>query len=418
MNNLELFIHVALAVLVCIIAARLVGDFMNWLKQPRVVGEMIAGVLLGPTLFGALFPHLSSIIFQPQIKSVLFVMGNFGLSFYMFLVGAQLETKLFTRDLIRQSGLLSFFGTTIPFGLGILAVYMYENQLKVPGTSFFAISFFMGTALAITAFPMLARILHERNIADTKIGVLSLLSASIQDVVSWILLAFVTAIVSGDSIGGGFVTFIGSFLFISFAFLIIKPLFNRIGMKAEQTGALEQAEFSYVIIALIGCALITDKLGLYSVFGGFILGLVMPRMPVFQKGIKSELSQVMAVFMLPLFFTFSGLNTNFITLISPELLIPAIVIILFAFIGKYVVVTLVMRLAGFNWKESSAIGGLINSRGLMELIIANIGLQYKIIPISTFSILVLIAVLTTLVAQPIYNLTMGKKRIPAHGEIY
>lgn len=410
MTNLELFVHVGIATTVCIAASRLVGSFMVYMKQPRVVGEMIAGVLLGPSLFGKLAPELSAAVFLPEVKSSLFVLSNFGLSFYMFLVGAEIDYSLFNKKTIQRSSILSLFGTFVPFGLGIVSGLIYKDQLAMPGISSFAICFFMGTALAITAFPMLARILQEKNIVNTEIGVLSLLSASIMDVISWILLAFVTVQAAGKESSEAWFTVIGAFVFIILILFVAKPLYKWIGKKTEEAGHLHQTHFAIVIIGLIIAALFTDKLGLYSVFGGFILGLVMPRTPVFQREIKVKMYDFMIVFLLPLFFTFSGLNTDLFKVITPGILIPALVIVLFSFIGKYVTVALTMKATGYSWRDSSAIGGLINARGLMELIIANIGLSYAVIPVSTFTILVIIAIVSTLGAMPIYYLSLGKQK--------
>ncbi len=376
---------------------------MELIRQPRVVGEMIAGVLLGPTLLGAIFPEFSNQIFLPEVKRTLFILGNLGLSLYMFLVGAQIDYKLFTPVTVKRSMIVSVSGTIVPFAFGVISGIMYFTRLVPENVSLFSCCFFMGTALAITAFPMLARILQAENIVNTSIGVISLLGASIQDVISWILLAFVTSQAQGKGPESGFITLIGALVFAIVVWFIARPYFKRMGEKSEKSGVLSQNGFAMVIICLISAALITDELGLYSVFGGFILGLVMPRTKVFQTAIQDKLYDFNVVFLLPLFFTFSGLNTNLISIFDPSLIDATLVILLFSFIGKYVAVGLAMKATGYTWRQSSAIGGLINARGLMELIIANIGLQYKIIKPTTFSILVLIAVLSTLLAMPIYR---------------
>ena len=372
---------------------------------------MISGVLLGPTFFGFFFPELSTKLFAKEIMPFLFVLSNLGLSFYMFLVGAEIDFSKFTKKILKQSSLLSAVAIIFPFIFGTVAAGWYFNLFSGSGISFLAFSVFLGTAFAITAFPMLARILHERNILNTPIGVLTVTSASIQDVVSWILLSFVTASAAQKGLEAGYITLFGGIIFIAIVFFVAKPLLKIIGRRTEKNSGLSQPDFAIIIICLLVAALITDKLGLYSVFGGFILGLAMPRGESFSKALENKLKDVTVIFLLPLFFTFSGLNANMLVLGNLTNLIPTLVIIAFAFLSKYGSATAAMRLSGFSWRESSAIGGLTNARGLMELIVANIGLSYAVITPDLYSVLVLIAILTTLFAMPIYNLSMRTKKI-------
>ena len=278
----------------------------------------------------------------------------------------------------------------------------------MPNISLLSFSVFLGTAFAITAFPMLARILHEKNILNTPIGVLTIISASIQDVVSWILLSFVTAAAANKGLESGYITLFGGIIFVAIVMLIAKPLLKIIGKRTQKNGILSQQDFAIIVISLLAAALITDKLGLYSVFGGFILGLGMPRDPAFTKELNYKLKDITVAILLPLFFTFSGLNENMLVLGNLTNFIPTLIIVAFAFFSKYGSATIAMKFSGYSWREASAIGGLTNARGLMELIVANIGLSYGVITKDLFSILVLIAILTTLCAMPIYNFSMKK----------
>ncbi len=410
MNNLETFIAVITAVVLILITSHCCGRLFQFLGQPKVVGEMISGVLLGPTCFGYFFPELSAGIFSKNIMPFLFVISNLGLSFYMFLVGSEIDFNNFTKKVMKRSSLLSVVAVVFPFVFGGIAAGWYFNVFAMPGISLVSFSIFLGTAFAITAFPMLARILHEKNILNSPIGVLTLISASIQDVVSWILLSFVTAAAANKGLQAGYITLFGGIVFIAFVFLIGKPLLKKIGTRSQNNGSLSQTDFAIIIISLLAAALITDKLGLYSVFGGFILGLAVPRDPVFSKELETKLKDITVVFLLPLFFTFSGLNANMIVLGNITNFIPTLVLVSFAFISKYGSSTIAMKLSGYSWKESSAIGGLTNARGLMELIVANIGLSYAVISKDLYSILVLIAILTTLCAMPIFNLSMKERK--------
>lgn len=410
MGNLETFIHVACAIIVVIIMARLVGNLMFYIRQPRVLGEMIAGVLLGPTLVGTLFPDVYAYLFT-STQPFIYVLGNIGLSFYMFLVGMDLDLSGIDRKIKKDAYVLSSLATIVPFLFGCLCAYLFFDQLSLPGVSLPLFMLFMGTAFSIMAFPMLARILEEKKLINTVLGSLSLLSASIQDVITWILLAFITAVASTGSSVNGFITLAGALLFILFSNYVIKPVVVRMNKDIEKEGKLSQNQFAVILVVLLLAAVITDKIGLYSVFGGFIVGLSLPKTKILQSEIRSKLQDVMIVFLLPLFFAFSGLKTNFLVLGSSELLVPCIIILGCAFIGKYGTVLLSMRAFGYSWSDSSAIGGLINARGLMELIVANIGLEYHIIDTNTFSILVLVAVVTTMGAMPIYNYSLRTSAI-------
>jgi Kef-type K+ transport system membrane component KefB len=406
MQNLHIFISVILAITVILISSRLLGKILTLLKQPRVVGEMLAGVLLGPTFVGYFFPDFSAFVFKKELMPFLFVLSNIGLSFYMFLVGLDIDFKLFDKKLMKQSYWLSFSTIVTPFVLGGLAGVMYFTQLRGANVSLLSFSIFMGTALAITAFPMLARILEERNLVKTKIGTLTLLSASMQDVVSWICLSFVTAAALTGSYSGGLKTLGGGALFIFVMFFIIKPILKKLTKRMNKNQILNQEYMALLIVILLLSALVTDYIGLYSVFGGFIFGLIIPRETFITSGISAKLRDFTVIILLPLFFTFSGLNANMLVLGQLSIFFPCLIILLFSFIGKYFSATFVMKTSGFSWRESSAIGGLMNARGLMELLVANVGLMYGVISTTLYSILILIAIISTSLAMPIYNWSM------------
>ena len=410
MANLELFIRVMIALIIIIIMAQILGRTIRFIGQPSVVGEMISGVVLGPTVFGYLMPETSAFIFPKEIMSILFVVSNLGLSIYMFLVGAELDLNLFTKKTLKDATALSIAAILVPFLLGGLAAYLYNDEINKMNIDKVSLVIFLGTALAITAFPMLARILQEKNIVNTRIGALSILSASIQDVVSWILLGLVTVMCTTKQYSGVLVMVIGVAILIGILFYLVRPLLTKMAVKVLTFEDLTSVNFGIVVLLLFICALITDILGLYSVFGGFILGLSLPRKGFFIQAISMRIKDLTVLVFLPVFFAFSGLNTNILNLFKVDLLIPTVMIFLFAFGSKYFSCMFTMRfISKFSWRESSAIGGLINARGLMELIIANIGLSYGLINGDLYSILVLIAVGSTLAALPIYSLSIGKK---------
>lgn len=410
MSNLDVFIKVTIALLVIIVFAQVFGRLIKLIGQPAVVGEMISGVVLGPTVLGYFFPETSASVFSKDIMPYLFVLSNLGLSVYMFLVGAEIDLKLFNKRAVKDASALSIAALVFPFLLGGIAAFWFNDEINSKHIDATALILFLGTAFAITAFPMLARILQEKNIVNTRIGVLSLLSASMQDVVSWILLALVTVMASTHNYMSVATMVIGAAIYILLLFYIIKPLLSKTAKKIQTDKDLSQGAFAVVIFLLLLSALITDKLGLYSVFGGFIFGLSLPREGVYVQAISSKIKDITVVLLLPVFFAFSGLNANLLVLGELNLWGAACVIILFAFVSKYFSCMFTMRwVSKFSWGESSAIGGLINARGLMELIIANIGLFYGLIDTGLYSILVLVAITTTLAAMPIYNLSLGLK---------
>ena len=410
MGNLEIFIHVACAIIIVVITARIFGNVMQYIKQPRVVGEMIAGVALGPTLFGAIFPEGSTYLFSTT-QPYIYVLGNIGLSFYMFLVGMDLDLTNIDKKTKRKSYTLSVVATVVPFSFGCLSAYLFYDQFHIQGVPIVLFMLFLGTAFSIMAFPMLARILEEEKLIHTPLGSICLLSASIQDVMTWILLAFITAIASTGNSFNGFVTLFGAVIFILLVRFIIKPILEKINVSLLSSGKLSQNQFAVILVLLLVAAVITDKIGLYSVFGGFIFGLNIPKSNMLKSQIREKLQDVMVVLLLPLFFAFSGLKTNFLVLGSSNLLGPCLVILCFAFISKYGSVLITMKSFGYSWQESSAVGGLINARGLMVLIVANIGLEYNIINTNLYSILVLLAVLSTLAAMPIYKMSLKNRKI-------
>lgn len=409
MSNLELFIKVLISLILIIGLAQVAGRVICYLGQPFVVGEMIAGVILGPTVFGYFFPGLSALLLPSEIMPSLFIISNLGLAIYMFLVGAELDLTLFSKRTVKDAGALSIAAIVAPFLMGGLAAHLFNDEINAMHIDKTSMFIFLGSALAITAFPMLARILQEKKIVNSRIGVLSILSASIQDIFSWILLGLVVVMSTGKDYSSIFIMLGGVAVLTFVLFYFVRPLLSKVAVRVNSFDELTGMNFGIVIILLLCCALITDVLGLYSVFGGFILGLSLPRKGFFIQAISMRIKDFTVIVLLPVFFTFSGLNTNLQNLVGINLIIPTVVIFLFAFASKYLSCTLTMRyVSGFSWRESSAIGGLVNSRGLMELIIANIGLSYGLINQDLYSILVLVAVCSTLAALPIYNLSMGK----------
>lgn len=408
MTYLEIFVKVAVALALILAACQIIGGLAKYISQPRVVGEMIAGVMLGPTVFGNLFPDLYIHVFPQDVMPFLFVIANIGLSLYMFLVGCEINLSLFNKKLLKDAGVISASALLTPFLFGFLAMILFADVLNTKEISSFSFTIFMGTAFAITAFPMLARILQDNNIIKTKIGGLAMVSASIQDVISWMLLGLVTVLSIGDSYTKILIMIFGAIIFVLFLFYMVRPFIAYFINKTKNPNQ-DNTAFSVVIFLLIVCAIFTDYLGLYSVFGGFMLGLAMPRKQDFIEAVSIRVKDITLVLLLPVFFAFSGLNTDMTILSKSGILGPTIIILLFAFASKILPLFGSMRLRGYSKKDSFSIASLMNARGLMELIIANIGMMYGLIDQTLYAILVAIAIFTTVTALPLYKLSQKFK---------
>src|SRR5438876_3232294 len=409
MSNSELAILFFLQLAVILGVCRLVGFLARKIGQRQVVGEMIAGVLLGPSLFGLLWPGLQHRVFPSGVPmSILYASSQVGLVLYMFLIGVEFDTNLI-RQRLRSAVSVSLAGILTPLVLGSLLAILLVGQ-----SSFFShkvilweAMLFLGAAIAVTAFPMLARIIFERGLSGTSLGTLALAAGSVDDAVSWCILALVVAVFKQNA-WIAVLAVAGGILYALVTLLIGKPLLSRLGTLAERQEGIRGPMLAFVLLLVMLCAWITDTLGIYAIFGGFILGIAMPR-GFFAKQLKSILEPVVTNFLLPLFFVYSGLNTS-IRLVNSWLLWGiALLILLAAILGKGIACWLAALLNKEPNREALAIGSLMNARGLMELILLNIGLQQGIITPTLFTMLVLMAIVTTLMASPLFELVYGRR---------
>lgn len=404
MNNLEWFIHVALAMAVIITTARFIGYLMTRINQPRVVGEMIAGVLLGPTLLGNVFPEVTHFLFS-ETSTIIYILGNLGLTFYMFHVGSTLDFEYVDKKIRKQSIALTIISTSVPMVFGCLVAFLFYTQLGIAYNKLQYFMFYIGTAFSIMAFPMLARILDENKLLRSQLGTLAMLSASGQDVITWILLAFISSLSLYNSVSKGWIALIGGFVFALVYLFIIKPILKKFS-DSIQNKDVNYDHIAIILVMVLLSGVLADYIGIYCVFGGFMMGTIMPRNSILSDKVRDAIQYFVLLVLLPMFFAYSGLRTNMLAISSGNLLGITVVFLIFAYFSKYVPVLFTMKLSGYSWAKSSAIAGLMNARGLMILIVANIGLEYKIIETNIYSILVLIAITTTLSAMPIYNLSM------------
>jgi Kef-type K+ transport system membrane component KefB len=407
MTAAQLSVAFFLQMFVILAVCRLVGLAARRIGQPQVVGEMVAGVLLGPSLFGLLAPDVQALIFPKDSLKVLFVVAQFGIGLYMFLVGVEFKTDLFRRR-VRGALSVSLAGMLTPFVLGAaLALWL----VRMPGffsekaTALEAV-LFLAAAMSITAFPMLARIIYERGLTGTALGTLTLAAGSIDDAAAWCVLAIVLA-----SFGGGAWVAVkaiaGGILYTVVVLTVGRRLLQPLETSVRRAGRLTPTGLAIVLMLFLLAGWVTDAIGIHAVFGGFLLGVAMPRGQLTQE-LTRQLEPFAVVFLLPMFFTFSGLNTRLDMVNNLQLLLIAAAVLLAACLGKGVACWGASRWNGEDHRTAMAVGTLMNARGLMELLILNIGLQYGIVQPALFSVMVLMAVVTTLMASPVFEWVYGR----------
>ena len=408
MTNVDLSILFFLQLAVILAACRVVGALAPRVGQPPVVSEMVAGVLLGPSLFGALLPGWQAALFPAPSMTILFAVAQLGLAMYMFLVGVE-----FRADLIRQrarSALsVSVAGIVVPFlfgGLIALDVHADGTMFRETVTASQAV-LYLGAAMSITAFPMLARIVHERGLSGTSLGTLALAAGSIDDAAAWSVLAVVLAsfgnapMIAVAAIGGGI-------LYTLAVLLGLRPALAPLARRVERSGAMSYPMLSFVLMLVMLGSWYTDRIGIYAVYGAFILGTAMPR-GKFADELQRLMTPLTTGLLLPLFFVYSGLNTRIGLVDTWHLVGISALVLIAACVGKGVACWLAARLNGEPNDQALAIGALMNTRGLMELIILNIGYERGIITQTLFSIMVMMALVTTLMATPLFERVYGRR---------
>ena len=402
-------VHFFLQLAIILLACRVVGwAGKKFLGQPQVVGEMIAGVILGPSLLGLLVPGAQLALFPKETRNVLYAGAQLGVGLYMFLVGTTLRVDKFKSKAKSAAG-VSIAGIAAPF---LIAVLITPFLLGVPGLFAAGIStvnatLFMGACIALTAFPMLARIINERGLADTALGTLSLTAGAFDDACSWCVLAVVLA-TFGAGPGVAVLAIGGGVGYAAFILLFGEKLLAPLGRAVERAGEMSVTVLAITLMLFCMSAFLMDAIGIHAIFGGFILGVAMPR-GLFTQELKKKVEPVAVVLLLPMFFTYSGLNTRMDMVNSPTLLLIALGVLIASILAKGGACYLAARLAGEDNRTALGIGALMNSRGLMELIIINIGLQKGIIGPTLFSMLVLMAIVTTMMAGPLFELVYGRK---------
>jgi Kef-type K+ transport system membrane component KefB len=390
-----------LQIAVIIIAARGVGILFRRIRQPQVIGEMVAGILLGPSLLGWAAPSASAALFPPSSLGYLNALSQVGLIIFMFLVGLDLDPAKLKRD--RHAAILtSHVSIVAPFSLAaLLAIYLYP-RLSDDSVSFTGFALFMGAAMSITAFPVLARILTERNLQRTTLGTVALACAAVDDVTGWCVLAYIVIVVRAhQSAHPLWVTLIGSLGFAVVMIYGVRRLLLRFEVAFRRERHLSENLIALIVLLALISAFMTEWLGIHVLFGAFLMGAIMPKDRAFVRYLTSKLESTTVVLLLPIFFALTGLRTSISLVKGPAMWFCCALIILVAIAGKLGGSMIAARVAGMPWREAAGLGVLMNTRGLMELVILNIGFDIKVISPAVFSMMVLMALVTTFMTTPL-----------------
>ena len=396
-----------IALTAVIVTGRLLGRAFVAIGQPPVIGEVIAGLVLGPSVLGALWPAAGAFILPTSVAPSLSVVAQLGVVLYMFLVGLELNPDAL-RGQLRATVAISQTSIVVPFVLGwALAVYLYPrfSSEDVPFVSF---ALFLGIAMSITAFPVLARILSDLGMTRTPLGVVALTCAAIDDVTAWCLLALVVGVVQASA-GSALATIVLTLVFIAAMFIVVRPVVARLIRSA---GARETSRgvIALTIAAMLVSALITESIGVHAIFGAFLLGAVIPHDSRLAHALVGSLETLVTLLLLPAFFAFAGMRTEIGLLTGAGPWIACGLIILVATVGKAAGTFVAARLTGMSSREAAGLGALMNTRGLMQLIVLNVGLDLGVISPTLFTMMVLMALATTIATTPV----LRALRLPAH----
>lgn len=387
---------------VILLTAYSVGWVLSKFRQPQVVGEMVAGILLGPSLLGWVAPDFFSALFPPHSLGQLYTLSQVGLLLFMFMVGLELDTRKL-RGLGRIAVVISHTSIVVPFILGaLLAIFLYpriaDNSLPFSG-----FVLFMGAAMSVTAFPVLARILVERNLLNTRLGALTVACAAVDDVTAWCLLALIIAVVKSElnqlalwQMLPGVLAYLGLMVFV------LKPMMRR--LVAGQADAKRSDKIiALLLVCMLASGWVTEWLGIHALFGAFFAGVIIPKENGFAEDVRKRLQLPVVVLLVPLFFAVTGLRTSIGLISGFEMVLYCGLVFLVAVAGKFGGSMIAARVMGMPWREAAAIGVLMNTRGLIELVILNIGLDIGVLTLPLFSIMVLMAVGTTLMTTPVMS---------------
>ena len=391
-----------LQIITILLTCRLFGWLFQKIGQPTVIGEIVACIVLGPSVLGQLSPEVSGFLFPVESLANITILSQFGLILFMFAIGMELDITE-VRKKLKETILISHTSTIVPFFCGMLTAYFVYDTYADKSTPFLSFALFVGIAMSITAFPVLARIIQEKGLTRTHLGTISLASAANGDITAWCLLAVVIAIAQAGTMLSAIYNILFSVLYIVFMFFAVRPFLRMIGHVYHNKEVIDKGLVAFMFLLLIISSYLTEMLGLHALFGAFIAGVVMPSNVKFRKIMTEKVEDVSLALFLPLFFVSTGLRTEIGLLNSPELWWMCGVFIVVAIVGKFGGAMFSARFVGESWKDSLYIGALMNTRGLMELVVLTIGYEMHILPPSIFVMLVLMTLVTTFMTIPLVS---------------
>ncbi|MDR2841357.1 MAG: cation:proton antiporter [Paludibacter sp.] len=390
-----------------IISILLVSRLFSWLfakiGQPTVIGEILAGIALGPSLLGMFFPDVYNFLFAANSLPNLYILSQIGLVLFMFTVGMELDISLL-KSKMSSTFVLSNMSVLIPYILGMVLAYVFYEEFAASHTAFLSFSLFIGISLSITAFPVLARIIQEKGITKTHTGAISLAAAAFNDVAAWCMLAVVIAVAQTGSFGGAIFNIILSILYVVVMLLVLKPFLRKLASVYKNVEVVNKSIFGFIIFVLIVSAYVSHIIGIHIIFGAFLAGAIMPPFTGFRRAIIGKVEDISLSLFLPLFFVYTGLRTQIGLLNTVHLWEVCGLFVLVAVVGKFAGSAFTAKFLGESWKDSLSIGVLMNTRGLMELVVLNIGYEMNILSPEIFVILFIMTLITTFMTTPLLSL--------------
>ena len=390
-----------------ILSILLVSRVFSWLfakiGQPTVIGEILAGIALGPSLLGMFFPEAYNFLFAPNLMSNLYILSQIGLMLFMFTIGMELDINAL-RNKMGVTFVVSNTSILFPFIAGMALAYFIYEEFASTQIAFIPFALFIGISLSITAFPVLARIVQEKGLAKTHVGTISLTAAAFNDVAAWCILAVVIAVTQTGTFVGSLYTIGLCIVYVAIMLLIIKPFLNKIAKVYKSSEVVNKSIFAFFIFILIISSYTAQVIGIHAIFGAFLAGFIMPPMPAFRRLIVGKIEDLSLTLLLPLFFVYTGLRTEIGLLNTPHLWFICLILIIVAIFGKFAGSAFSAKILGESWKDSLQIGALMNTRGLIELVVLNIGYEMGILPPPIFVMLVIMALVTTFITTPLLNL--------------
>jgi Kef-type K+ transport system membrane component KefB len=404
LSNLTHPLSIALLQIIIIISiSRIFSYLMRLLGQPTVIGEIIAGIFLGPSVFGSAMPLIWSSVFPIASLPNLHSISTIGLSLFMFIIGLELDISLLNKR-IQTALFVSHASILVPFLMGVFLAYGLYSDFAPGGISFVTFGLFMGVSMSITAFPVLARIIQERGLSRTPLGVMAITCAATDDISAWCILAVVIAIAKAGNVGSAIFTLLLAVGYVLIMFKVIKPFMKNLSEKFVFRGQITRPYVAMSILILLVSAYVAEVIGIHALFGAFLAGVTIPHDPKIKEALRQKIEDVSLLLFLPVFFAFTGLRTQIGLLVSDGLWSVCLLVLLVAVAGKVFGTVVASKLMNQTWKNSFSLGVLMNTRGLMELVVLNIGYDLGIISPEMFVVLVLMAIATTLMTGPLLNL--------------